>query len=854
MTPESAPQRIEPPWVDELLGLRTIELDRGWQWFKTKPSLYSYPSEIAAQIELIPVTVPGALAHSVTSSENLAELDQYDHWYKLSFEVPNQDNKDVCLTFDGLITLAEVYLNGVLLFRSDNAYHTHKVNISHLVQPENLLFICFRALAPQLASKHPRGRFATRLINERHLRFYRTPLLGYTPGFFPPIKPVGPHRPVKMQYLPPVNLLSTRICANLNQNGSGTIDLRVLIQCEPNTQYENSYLVLSETNSGEIVSQIKVELKSIDSERLSVDGSYVFENVQPYWPHTHGDPKRYQLDIHTSNVSQSTTVNLGKIGFRRFELTEEEFVAVQVNGLPIYLRGGCWTPLDALRLYTPREQLRERLMLLRDAGVNMVRIPGNMLYETDEFYELCDELGILVFQDFAFANFDYPDTNEDFLLSVKKEAAGFLSRHGHRPALAVLSGNSEVLQQAAMMGVPLTGLHNAIFDEILPAIVADYAPGSLYFNSSPSGGEIPFHPGRGPSHYYGVGGYMRPLEDARVYRGRFISECLAFSHVPEDESLRKMYNGEVVPVHHPRWKAAVPRDVGAGWDFADITDFYVTTLFDVDPVRLRAVDLERYLCYCRAATVEVVERTLSVFRANSSQGRVALVWYLNDLQQGAGWGYIDALGQPKSSFYGLKRTSQPTTVLFVNEGLEGLAVYLSHEGSDTVSAELDIALINEEGRVFEQNISLYSLPPRKTSRVSVDAWLGRFVDSSYAYRFGPRGFVACVASLKTPEGETLTQNIYADPSVTHQLTQDIGLTAELRMGEDGTLQLEINSIRPAFFVVIDIPDYLPEDNYFHVMPGFDKKVLIYPQTKSRPPHGRVRALNSKMSTPIKIEI
>ncbi|MBC7785944.1 MAG: hypothetical protein H7Z18_00425 [Methylophilaceae bacterium] len=252
---------------------------------------------------------------------------------------------------------------------------------------------------------------------------------------------------------------------------------------------------------------------------------------------------------------------------------------------------------------------------------------------------------------------------------------------------------------------------------------------------SPSNDCIPFHSGNSPSHYYGVGGYRRRFDDARLFKGTFALECLAFSHVPEDQSLRTFYNGEVIPPLHPLWKEGVVRDVGSGWDFSDITDFYVEQLFDINVAQLRATDQQRYLNYCRDATAETVERTLSIFRSNSAQGRAALVWGLHYFKPDSGWGYIDTLRQPKSAIYALARIAQPATILFVNEGLEGLAIYCAHDGAAALNATLSFSLVTAKAQLFEHKVQAVSLPPQSISRFSVDFFLNRFVDSSYAYRF-----------------------------------------------------------------------------------------------------------------------
>jgi beta-mannosidase len=845
-----------PNQIKKVAGEKIVELNKGFTWFTTKPNAFHSAYDIPLLVKAKPAIIPGTVAmlpkEEIVSEEgnilHTDQLDQYDHWYQTRFQFERNNAKRLLLHFDGLLTIAEVYLNGKLILQSTNAYHVNIVDITQTVKGDNHLAICFRALQPIYSTKKPRAKYMTKLVNERHLRFIRTPVLGYTPGFSSDTKHVGPYRPIKLIYQNSFNVVSSIVNTRLIGEHSGGINIALEIEALEITQ-KTATLTLTDLRTHQVVGTHAVEFLQTNH-KLQLNRAFTFDFIEPYWPHTHGEPKRYILKL---NID-SQIIELGEYGFKHISRVKPNTFTLKVNNAALFLRGACWTPMNADSLLVSKDTLHRRLVLLRDAGINLLRISGNMLYESDDFYAICDELGIFVFQDFAFTNFEYPEDNESFIASVEKEIADFLSKHGGRPCLLAVSGGSEVAQQASMMGLHLSEINQTLFTKTLPELVRAFAPNVQYVVSSPYSSQgLPFHTGDGPSHYFGVGGYRRSFEDARLFKGRFITECLPFSHIPEDKSLRQFWGGEILPVHHPLWKEGVTRDIGSGWDFADITDFYVEKLFEVDTLKLRATHQARYLNYCRATLVEVVETTLSIFRADTNEGRAALVWNLHDLKAGAGWGYIDSLGNPKSAFYGLARASQPTTCLFVDEGLEGLAIYVAHDAAHKLSAKLTISLVTAEGKLFKQESEQIFIAPRSVQRISVDTVIGHFVDSSYAYMFGPREFISCVAQLADGNGHLICEKIYAPPITTHQITANIGLSGSIGLGKDGHYWLSIRTKTPAYYVSIDIDGFEPSDNYFHVLPQFSRNIQLKPQAEDRQPYGRLSALNIEHSVTIKIQ-
>ncbi len=391
---------------------------------------------------------------------------------------------------------------------------------------------------------------------------------------------------------------------------------------------------------------------------------------------------------------------------------------LSLNGVPIFCRGALWVPPDAVTLGSSRMALRTSLQLLVDAGMNMVRIGGYMSYEDSDFWDLCDELGILVWQDCMLAGFDPPEEPE-FVESVQLEVRQQLGQLAARPSLTVVCASSETQQQAAMFGLPSDGWHSALLEETIPALAHELVPHLPCVVSSPSGGDLPFEAGQGIAHYFGVGAYLRPITDARAAGVRFAAECLSFGNPPEQSTVERCFGNASVAGHHPTWKAAVARDSGTSWDFEDVRDEYVRQIFGVDPFRIRYTDPERYLDYGRAVVAHIMSTVVAEWRCAQSPCAGALILSWQDICPGAGWGLLDSFTEPKAPWYSLRRVLAPVAALITDEGLAGLRVHVVNDQASSVEGTLRLTLFNPGGSPVEEVESAVQVDGRRRGAVEL---------------------------------------------------------------------------------------------------------------------------------------
>ncbi|HEY0250553.1 MAG TPA: glycoside hydrolase family 2 protein, partial [Kofleriaceae bacterium] len=300
-----------------------------------------------------------------------------------------------------------------------------------------------------------------------------------------------------------------------------------------------------------------------------------------------------------------------------------------------------------------------------------------------------------------------------------------------------------------------------------------------YVPSSATAGAFPHTSNRGPSSYYGVGAYRRPLEDARRAEVVFASECLGFSNLAA--------TGEAT---------RVPADLCASWDFADIRDYYAQLLVGGD------AELGRVI------TGEVMARTFAEWRRARSVTRGGLVWFLRDLWPSAGWGVLDDRGIPKPAWYVLRRALAPNALAFSDEGTNGLVLH-AFADREPIEGVLELALWRDSVSVGKASRPVRVEVGARFELEASELFEGWY-DLSYAYRFGPPTCDVVHAKLGELEAFFFPAGIpvVRDP--------DVGLSVE----RDGD-HVVVAAKRFARYVVIDGE---AEDNYFHLAPGQQRRI------------------------------
>ncbi len=774
-------------------------LDNGWRLVVTDAGQFDSVETLELTEAATAAPVPGTVAQALEDVGQFDRdapmpLDDKDAWYIL--DIAGETGKQH-LHFDGLAGIADVYLNGALILQSRSMFVEHEILVE--LNGNDRLVIHFKAMEPELKKKSPRARWRPQMITPAGIRLHRQTLLGRMPGWCPEVHAVGPWRPISLVREKVFG--DVRFKPSLDAQGVGHLTVSVSAEAE-----------------GAIV--------SCAGATATVAGGcaeLTIRDVAPWWPHTHGLPAMHSVSLELNGLHYE----IGQTGFRRIEVdngTDGKSFGLKLNGVPVFCRGAVWTSADIVSLPGGEEDYRPWLELAAEAGMNMIRVGGTMAYESPDFYRLCDELGIMVWQEAMLANFDYPVADDDWLQLFKTEIEQFFDRISGSPSLGVFCGGSEMHQQAAMLGLPKETYEGPLTQEIIPEIVARKRPDCVYVPNSPYGGAMPFSPNEGVTHYYGVGAYCRPLEDARRANVRFAAESLAFANVPEQATLDQHLPDP--PVHDPRWKARVPRDRGAGWDFEDVRDHYLKLLYEVEPATLRYENMARYLDLSRAVSGEIVEATYAEWRRPGSSCNGALMWTFQDLMAGPGWGLVDATGLPKPVWHAARRAFRPVQVTLTDEGTNGLDVNLINELDRAIDVVVEISCLRDGKVPVVSGQKEFTLFARSGRTIPATDFFGAFFDTTYAFRFGPPSHDVTVARLIAAETGEEIATAFDFPLGRPAAQHACELVAELH--EDNGWSLSVSTDRFAQNVIIDVPGFLPSDNWFHLAPGEPRKIWLEP--------------------------
>ena len=614
----------------------------------------------------VPAQVPGSVYHDLLTAgeipdpfyrdnENEAlKLMDNDFIYSRSFTVPASllENDAVVLHCDGLDTLATVTVNGCLVGTAKNMHRTYEFDVKSVLRAgENEISVKFdsptrfikEAYALSRADGSSDAMVGFPLIRKAHCMF------GWDWG--PRLPDAGIWRDISILGVRTARIRDVHVL-QFHEEGKVTLEVNTHI-----TELTGS-------------ADVKVSVTAPDGTVFTAEGEKaVIEIEDPalWWPNGLGDQPLYTVTVELGDGLDSWS---RRIGLRTLTVTRKkdqwgESFSHCVNGVDVFAMGADYIPEDNLLPRVNPERTRRLLEDAKAANMNCVRVWGGGYYPDDFFYDICDELGLLVWQDFMFACAVY-NLTEDFEENIKAEFVDNIRRLRHHASLALWCGNNE-MEQFVAQGEWVSSLRQKadyikMYEYIIPKILKEEDPQTFYWPASPSSGgsfDEPQDPNRGDVHYWDVWHGLKPFTDYRNYLFRYVSEfgfqsfpCMqtieAFT-APEDRNVFSY-----VMEKHQRNASANGRIVS-----------YLSQMY------LYPRELTDLVYASQLLQAQAMQYGVEHWRRNRNDSRCmgAVVWQLNDCWPVASWASIDYYGRWKALHYYEKRFFAPVLISCHEEGI-----------------------------------------------------------------------------------------------------------------------------------------------------------------------------------------
>ena len=473
-----------------------------------------------------------------------------------------------------------------------------------------------------------------------------------------------------------------------------------------------------------------------------------------------------------------------------------------------------------------------------------------MVYESDDFYDLCDRAGHSRLAGLHVRQHGLSRRRRGVRRQRRRRGASSCSRACRRaPSLAVLCGNSEGEQQAAMWGAPRERWSPRLFHESLPALRARALPAtSRTGRRARTAARFRISANAGTTSYYGVGAYLRPLEDARRAEVRFATRVPAFANVPRRTA--RCPAASTCACITPRGRRA--RRATSAPAGTSTTCAITTSSGSSASIRsqLRYADHDRYLELGRVVTGEVMAQVFGEWRRARSTCAAALVWFLRDLWPGAGWGVVDATGAPKAAWYYLSARLQPVAVHVSDEGGNGLALHVCNDGAEPLRGRARADAVprrrdpGRPGRAAGRRGAARRPGAARGGRVR------RLPRSSATPTASVRRLtIVLVATLRTgTAGGDASRRRSTSPGGCRRRASS---TSDSPPRSPRTTAARVSSFERAGSpsqIAIEAAGFEPEDAFFHLAPGGERSVRLRRVSGTDPARGTVQPLNAETPT------
>jgi beta-mannosidase len=723
-------------------------------------------------------------------------ISENDWVYYTNFDRPKdfKKNETVQLVFEGIDTIAKIIFNGNELGNTNNMFLKYEFDVSSFLKKrKNKLEVFFTSpikYSKELENRN--GRLSSDLNSER--AYIRKAQYSFGWDWGPAFPVMGLWRPVYLLQRDK-NFIENFTFDTLSiYDKTATIEVKIKLNQSLSSDQKIAVELKNETQAFEF------EISEDTGGRFI--SKFEINNAKLWWPNGLGEQNLYNLSIKIIAGKKIIDEISKKIGIRIIKLilsdNEKPAFKFEINNFPVFLRGANWISGDCFLPRVTEGKYRMLLYLAKEANMNVIRVWGGGIYENDIFYETCDELGLLVWQDFMFACSPYPES-DGFINDVKEEINYNVYRLQHHPSIAIWCGNNEnewiwfQLKNKSFKEMP----GYKIFHDIIHAIVREIDPLRQYWQSSPfSNEDDPNSVLSGNRHQWDLW-----------------SRWIDYNKVVNDKSLFVTEFGFQAPANYFTLEETIPEKERNPQSY--LFEFHnkqiegnerlIKFLSSHLPLK---TEWEDFIYLTQLNQALALKKCLEHWRFNQPHTNGSIIWQLNDTWPVTSWSLIDSNISPKLSYYFVKKTFQNQAV-FLNSKNESL----------------EVSIFNNDRKEFSGRIELHNiyLPKGKVEHITNKKFKIKEYQEKKIISLAIPGFIKTgegiiLSSFYNDDGELLQRNYYSEKEWKHLKLPEAKINVKVRNKKD-SYAAEITSNKPAFFVYLQNPEIIFKDNGFIILPG-----------------------------------
>lgn len=726
---------------------------------------------VSDKIEWKPATVPGTVhldllnngliddPYYADNEHKLRWIENKDWIYKTTFDIDSNyyAQQHIALVFEGLDTYTTILLNDQEIAATDNMFRRWKIDVKPFLKVgRNELRIIFHsplALNKKNVENAPYELpAANETVDLKVSPYVRKAAYHFGWDWGPRFVTSGIWRPVYLESWNDITIADIHYTTNMLENGKAQVNISLDVL----SSSEQTYTV----HIGD-----KTQEFAFKKGQNKIKEALQITNFKEWFPINYGNQEFNFIEYSIYDQSKRLAGGKLKVAIREIELIQEKDVIgtsfyFKVNGTPFYAKGANYIPQD---LFLPRVDSAAYEALIKnvvDLNMNMIRVWGGGIYENDYFYDLCDQYGILVWQDFMFANSMYPKS-PIFIENIRAEVRDNVKRLRNHPCIALWCGNSEIEVAWGNWGwqkqygysksdsTEIWNTYTSIFHELIPQTLKELDGTRPYVPTSPlSNWGKPENFNHSSMHYWGVWHGREPIENFAKNVGRFIAEY-GYQSFPDYETLAKVMKTEDLHLESEQMKNRQKSYIGNGI-IADNIKKYAH----------KEDDFAKWIQLSQQVQAHAYGYAIRQHRVQTPHCMGTLFWQLNDCWPGPSWSIIDYYGNKKVAYESVKKHYKPQIASF-EITKNGADISLVSDALSPTTVNCSVDLIDAKDQVIythNQSVNLEYLSPRTIQISLPKKWLKRLNKKMSQYHFK--------LTLEVGENTVYQTNYYPDKNST----------------------------------------------------------------------------------------